>query len=228
MGYSCDVALTDTASPIATKALFTCSEVQWTRLFFCSSTTVYKNNNKRNKSHLIINPHSHTLKHPTYQYSSGIYTGKRPIRVFLEETDGPNLESAGFLPPFLYRYCVTEHFWSIFMLRDVKFYDLYKCVSNIQILLVNNNEVGIATGYGLDGRKRGARVPVGAGFFSSPRCPHRLWGPPSLLSNGYRGDLSPEVKRSGREADHSPPINGEAKNTWIYTSTPHTSSWRSA
>jgi hypothetical protein len=37
-------------------------------------------------------------------------------------------------------------------------------------------------------------------FLSSPRCSHRLWGPPCLLSNGYRG-LSPpsnaEVKNAG-------------------------------
>jgi hypothetical protein len=25
------------------------------------------------------------------------------------------------------------------------------------------------------------------GFFSSPPRPERLWGPPSLLSNGYQG-----------------------------------------
>jgi len=24
-------------------------------------------------------------------------------------------------------------------------------------------------------------------FFSSPPCPELLWGPPSLLSNGYKG-----------------------------------------
>jgi hypothetical protein len=41
-------------------------------------------------------------------------------------------------------------------------------------------------GYGLD--DRGSRVwfPAGAGKFSPPR-PERLWGPPSLLSNGYQG-----------------------------------------
>jgi len=35
----------------------------------------------------------------------------------------------------------------------------------------------------------GVRVPVGAGNFSShpPPRPDRLWGPPSLLSNGYEG-----------------------------------------
>jgi hypothetical protein len=33
-------------------------------------------------------------------------------------------------------------------------------------------------------------------------------------------DLSPELKRPGREADHSPPTSAEIKKTWIYTSTP--------
>jgi hypothetical protein len=31
---------------------------------------------------------------------------------------------------------------------------------------------------------------------------------------------SPEIERPGLEADHSPPTSAEAKNTWIYTSTP--------
>jgi hypothetical protein len=47
--------------------------------------------------------------------------------------------------------------------------------------------VGIATGYGLDDRGVGVRVPVGSRIFSSPHRPHQLWGPPNLLSNGYRG-----------------------------------------
>jgi hypothetical protein len=34
------------------------------------------------------------------------------------------------------------------------------------------------------------------------------------------GGLSPEVKRLGCEADHSPPANAEFKIMWIYTSTP--------
>jgi hypothetical protein len=45
---------------------------------------------------------------------------------------------------------------------------------------------GIETGYGLDDRGVGVRVPIGSRIFSSPRRPDRLWGPPNFLSNGYR------------------------------------------
>jgi hypothetical protein len=52
--------------------------------------------------------------------------------------------------------------------------------------MLGERGAGIATGYGLDDRVVGVRVPVWARIFSSPRRPDRLWGPPSLLSNGYR------------------------------------------
>jgi hypothetical protein len=48
------------------------------------------------------------------------------------------------------------------------------------------SSVGIASGYELDDRGVGVRVPVGSGIFSSPRRPDRLWGSPNLLCNGYR------------------------------------------
>jgi hypothetical protein len=50
-----------------------------------------------------------------------------------------------------------------------------------------DSSVGIATGYGLDDRGVGVRVPVGSRIFSSTRRPDRLRGPPNLLSNGYPG-----------------------------------------
>jgi hypothetical protein len=50
--------------------------------------------------------------------------------------------------------------------------------------------------------------------------PARLWGPPSLLSNGYEGAVPLRVKRLQREAGHSPPSSAEVKNAWSYTSTP--------
>jgi hypothetical protein len=47
-----------------------------------------------------------------------------------------------------------------------------------------DSAIGIGTGYGLDDREVEVQVPVGSRIFSSPRCPDRLWGPPSLLFNG--------------------------------------------
>jgi len=50
-------------------------------------------------------------------------------------------------------------------------------------------------------------------FFSSPPRSNRLWGSPSLLSNG-NGDSFQDGKRPEREADHSPPASAEVKNAW--------------
>jgi hypothetical protein len=43
--------------------------------------------------------------------------------------------------------------------------------------------VGIETGYRLDYRAVGVRVPVESRTFPSPRRPDQIWGPASLLSN---------------------------------------------
>jgi hypothetical protein len=94
-----------------------------------------------------------------------------------------------------------------------------------------DSAVSMATDCGLRGRVARVRVPVGAGFFFSPRRPYWFWGPPSLLSNGYQAlFLGGGVggKQLGHQADHSPPTSAKAKNMWIYTSTPHTSSMRNA
>jgi hypothetical protein len=81
------------------------------------------------------------------------------------------------------------------------------CLANLIILIMfteqgvlqtmsRDSAVGMATGYGLDYRGVGVRVPVGARIFSSPRRPDRLWGPPSLLSNRY-WQLFPRGKSAG-------------------------------
>jgi hypothetical protein len=51
--------------------------------------------------------------------------------------------------------------------------------------------------------------------FSTPQPPYQFWGPPSLLSNGYR-EISPGIKRPVPEDDHSSPSSAEVKNTWSY------------
>jgi hypothetical protein len=62
------------------------------------------------------------------------------------------------------------------------------------------------------------RIPVEAKFFSSSHGPERIWGPPASYSMSNGGSF-PAVQMPGREANHSPPISAEVKNTWIYTST---------
>jgi hypothetical protein len=77
---------------------------------------------------------------------------------------------------------------------------------------------GIATGYRLEDRGVGVRVPVGSRIISTfsrpaldPTEPPIQWVP---------GALSTELKRLGREADHSPATSAEVKKIWIYTSIP--------
>jgi hypothetical protein len=57
----------------------------------------------------------------------------------------------------------------------------------LEFLGSRDSSDGIATGYWLNGRGVGVRVPAGSRIFSSPHRPDRLRGPPNLLSNGYRG-----------------------------------------
>jgi hypothetical protein len=50
------------------------------------------------------------------------------------------------------------------------------------------SSVSIVSDYGLDDQAIEVRSPAEAkGFFLYPLCPDRLWCPPSVLYNGYRG-----------------------------------------
>jgi hypothetical protein len=78
--------------------------------------------------------------------------------------------------------------------------------------------VGIATGYGLDGKRGRSSSPEkgkNSLFFLYPRL---FLG--SIQSLHECGGSFPGVKRSGRGTNRSPPTSGDVKNTWIYTSTP--------
>jgi hypothetical protein len=100
---------------------------------------------------------------------------------------------------------------------NAKLNNIYKLRSQLTENRSQNSSVGIASGYELEDRGVGVRVPVGSGVFSSPRRPDRLWGPPIQWLPGI---ISSEVKRLGREADHSSPASAEVKKMWIYTSIP--------
>jgi hypothetical protein len=69
-------------------------------------------------------------------------------------------------------------------LHNEELHNLHSTPNSIRMM----KSVGIATGYKLDGPGSNA---VGSRFVSSPQCPDRLWGPPSLLSNGHRGRFPP-------------------------------------
>jgi hypothetical protein len=71
---------------------------------------------------------------------------------------------------------------------------------------------------GTMGWTTGVRIPAGSGnFFLWHRVQNGSEAHPASYPTGT-GALSPEVKRPGRKADHSPPISAE--NAWSYTSTP--------
>jgi hypothetical protein len=58
------------------------------------------------------------------------------------------------------------------------------------------------------------------GFFLQPLCPDQLWGPPSLLYNGYQASLPMGKARLGYGPDHSPPSSAKVKMSRRYKSSP--------
>jgi len=77
--------------------------------------------------------------------------------------------------------------------------------------------------HALDDRRILVRIPtVIRRFNSSVLNPDLLWGPPSLLVNGYGRGTFPQKSSRGpeSEADHLPPSTAEFRKTWSYDSIP--------
>jgi hypothetical protein len=75
------------------------------------------------------------------------------------------------------------------------------------------SSVSIVSGYGLVDRAIEVQSSAEAkGFFLYPLCPNRLWGPPSLLYNGYRRSFPQGKARPARDADHLSPSSAEVEN----------------
>jgi hypothetical protein len=90
---------------------------------------------------------------------------------------------------------------------------------SLLVLLLGSQDsvVGIATGYGLDDRRIGVRVPV----FSRNSLLHVETGSgvhPTSYPMGTGGSFD-GVKRPGREVDHSPLASAGVKKMWVCTTT---------
>ena len=70
--------------------------------------------------------------------------------------------------------------------------------------------------------------PLGYGWTTEEawvRFPEkRIWGPPSLLFNGYWNRISGS-ERPGHDRDHSPPFSAEVRMSTVLPPFPHTPSW---
>jgi hypothetical protein len=88
-----------------------------------------------------------------------------------------------------------------------------------------DSSVGIATGYGLDGQGVGVEVPIRSSIFFLHVVQTGSGVHPASYPMGNGGSF-PAVKAAG--AFSSPPASAEVKKLWIYTSSPHAPSWRSA
>jgi hypothetical protein len=108
---------------------------------------------------------------------------------------------------------------------NLKYYTILKPTTvrvmrttNITVALLGS-AVGMATGYGLDGRRVWSSNPgrvknVHFSLLSRPALK-----PPNLVCDRSLGLFLMGLNRLVREADQSPPNNAEGKNTWICTTT---------
>jgi hypothetical protein len=72
----------------------------------------------------------------------------------------------------------------IFRIPYLKYLILDESEENVTMLCNYSRDTSVRIAMGCE-MKVGARFPAETSLFSSPQRPDRLWGPPSLLSNGY-------------------------------------------
>jgi hypothetical protein len=109
--------------------------------------------------------------------------------------------------------CTTKH---SYLCNITNVWYIFRC--SLYLKGYYNSVVGIPTGYGLDDRGVGVRVPVGSRIFSSTLSRPAL-GPTQPPIQWVPGAVSPGVRRQGREADHSASTSADVKKMWIYTYT---------
>jgi hypothetical protein len=84
------------------------------------------------------------------------------------------------------------------------------------------SSVSIVSDYALD--DWGSIPGGGKGFFLHPLCPDRLWGPPSLLYNGYWGSFARGKARPGVTLTTHPHLVPRSRMDRSYTSSPPSAS----
>jgi hypothetical protein len=86
---------------------------------------------------------------------------------------------------------------------------------HLYMYMSRDSSVGIALSYWLDDRVLGFDSRWGLGIFLFTTLSRAALGSTQPPIQWVPGALSLEVKRPGREADHSPPSSAEVKNAWI-------------
>jgi hypothetical protein len=139
-------------------------------------------------------------------------------RVFIIVVDFVTDSNRKLLDTSSYVYTIYHIYIYIYILDFLQY--LYKS---------RDGSVGIALGYGLDDRGSRVRFPVGLGIFLFTTESVTALGPTQPPIQWIPWALSLEVKRPGREADHSPPSSAEVEEcVELYLHSPNTFSWRDA